>query len=233
MKILKKGLATIPVLALGVILGAALKTGADDMWGDDFHYFVKELLKNPRQVGAFTPCSRYAVEGLVKHVQPRKKKLRVLEVGSGTGVATSKIIEQLLGSDFSLDVIEINTDFCKSLHKRFGRHKEVNVHKIDILQWIPETKYDVIISALPFNNFSEQFVNDVLENYKKMIKPGGIISYIELAMPKRIRGWISGNANGEYKRKRDLIETFRDEHIYEQILVRKNIPPIYVYHLKM
>jgi phospholipid N-methyltransferase len=230
---LQKGLISLP-LVIGLAGGFFLKNGIDTVWGDGVGTFVKGVFNNPKEVGAFTPCSRYVAREVAKHVNPKiRNRLRVLEIGAGTGVLTEKIIENLIGHDFVFDIIEINPDFCKKLYKRFGGYKGVSINAVDILQWHPEEEYDVIVSALPFNNFSEQFVKDVLYKYEEMIASGGHISYVELAMPKRMRSMFAGDHNGEYARKKKFIADFKDAHFDEEILVLKNVPPLYVYHLKV
>lgn len=228
----KKGEAVVAV-AVGLLCsGILVKKGIDDLWGKEAKMFVKQLIFHPSQVGAFTPCSKYVAQEVTKHVKKDKKDLRVLEVGAGTGILTEHIVKNL-PEGARCDVVEINQDFCKVLHKRFGAHENVTIHAIDILQWYPEAQYDVIVSALPFNIFSEQFIQDIFDKYTQILRPGGRISYVELSGASLRKLLLSPKKKDLLQKKFDLVKSIREQYLDETVTVFCNIPPIYVHHLKV
>lgn len=235
-KHIKKGSAlfTTAVLIGGIFTGVCLEKGVNEMWGEGSSSFMIALIRDPRKVGAFSPSSCYAAREIVRSIVPSPdRKIRVLEVGAGTGVFTREIINRLQGYSYDLDIIELEPDFCRQLYRKFGHIKNVKIHAIDVLQWAPDKKYDVIISALPFTNFSEDFVRTVLEKYEKILVPNGRLSYIKIMVPNFLRKFFLRRKPEEFKRREEFIEHFKQKYSEETVLVFKNLPPLYVEHLRL
>jgi len=233
---LKKGsvLFTTAILIGGIVTGVYLEKGATKMWGEEAGSFMLGLARNPQTVGAFAPCSTYTAVELSRFVVPYEdRKIRVLEVGAGTGVVTKEIIKRLEGYNYEFDVIEIDPDFCKTLYKRFGYNRNVSINAIDILQWAPEKKYDIIISILPYSNFSEDFVKSVLHKFTNLLKENGRISYVKTRVPEIMRRFFLRKRPEEYLRREALIENFKNKYLDEEVLILKNILPLDIIHLKV
>ena len=114
-KMLKKGEITVVLLAGIIASGAVIGYGVREVLPDGTVSFVKEWVTHPSQVGAFAPCSKFVAAEIVRPLkeaikEKNGKKIRVLEVGSGPGVLSRKIVEVLKESDanFQLDLVEIN-----------------------------------------------------------------------------------------------------------------------------
>lgn len=235
----KKGEVVTTVL-IGVIASSAVITyGAKEICGPGVTVFVQEWVSHPVEVGSCAPCSKHVAQEIVRFVEP-KPALRVLEVGAGTGVFTRAIVEKLDQQDpkeqknsYVFDVVEINDAFADALKKEFAGNSNVKVHQADITQWKPTEKYDIIISALPFNIFDIKAVEAILESYKEWVVPGGRISYIELAGIMSVgKLFMTKKAKSDFKKKYTLVKAFKDAHLQETKTVYLNVPPVHVHHLK-
>ena len=56
--------------------------------------FLKESLKNIRQIGSIFPSSRFVVRKMIEPID-FEKKITILELGSGTGVITKQLLEKI------------------------------------------------------------------------------------------------------------------------------------------
>ena len=200
--------------------------------------FLSSFFKDPYKIGSITPSSVYLGREITKYVEnsDKDKKIKVLEVGAGTGVFTESIVNKLAGNNYTLDVIEIDSDLSDILKKRF--EKEIEVGKVNIicssiLDWAPEYYYDSIISGLPFNYFDCASVMEILNKYETMIKPGGGISYFEyFGMSKLKPYFLRGERKKDFKEMLSVIQEFKDRFQAEAKFVFRNILPAVVYHLK-
>ena len=236
----KKG-EVVTTILIGVIASSAVITyGAKEICGPGVTVFVQEWVSHPVEVGSCAPCSKHVAQEIVRFVQ-QKPALRVLEVGAGTGVFTRAIVAKLekeardhqTNNDYVFDVVEINEAFVDALKKEFAGNSNVKVHQADITQWKPTEKYDIIISALPFNIFDIKTVEAILKSYKEWVVPGGRISYIELAGIMNVgKLFMTKKAKTEFKKKYTLVKAFKDAHLQETKTVYLNVPPVHVHHLK-
>jgi phospholipid N-methyltransferase len=232
-KLLKRGEIAAVLLLGAVATGTAINYGVKDVCGPGITLFAKEFIAHPTGVGSCTPCSKHVANQMVRFLDTKANKpLRVLEVGAGTGTFTHTIADHLKDKKFKLDVIEINPIFSKVLKKDFSKTAHVTIHEADITQWQPTQKYDIIISALPFNAFDAEIIKQILDLYEQWIVPSGRISYIELAGVNIRKPFMTSKSRAVFDEKYKVISDFKDAHLDETVTVFRNIPPIYVHHLK-
>jgi len=75
--------------------------------------FFKQYLKNPRQVGAVFPSSRFLVRKMLEPIDFERARI-IVELGSGEGKFTRAILKRMR-PDSRLYVIEINPKFIEKL----------------------------------------------------------------------------------------------------------------------
>ena len=126
--------------------------------------FLKESLKNIRQIGSIFPSSRFVVRKMIEPID-FEKKIIVLELGSGTGVITKQIIEKL-NSDSTLICFETNQKFCQELEKMKNEkmtliNKSAETMKTYIKQLKIE-QVDYIVSSVPLMTISQEDTNKIL-----------------------------------------------------------------------
>jgi phosphatidylethanolamine/phosphatidyl-N-methylethanolamine N-methyltransferase len=199
----------------------------------DTTLFLLQFIKHPNDIGAVTPSSIHLAEAMASYVandMKSKKGKKYLEAGAGTGAFTKTIINKLSPNDH-LDIIEINPKFCERLEKKYSGLKNVAIHVGSVLEWVPEYKYDAIISSLPFNAFRANFVRDIFEHYQKITKPGGYISYCEyMALPGIRKLFLSPKAKEELQETLNETARFEEKFQVRADKVYANLPPALVHH---
>ena len=164
---------------------------------------------------------------------------RILEVGPGTGAVTVQIIHDLRPGD-QLDLVERNDQFVAHLRERIamaepfrsaaGRTSLLHASVEDL----PEDRpYDLIISGLPLNNFSVDSVREILTKTRKLLVPGGTLSFFEYVAVRRVKSLVSGRADRE--RLTGISRVFREVLSSTEVrrdLVLANVPPAWVHHVR-
>lgn len=232
----KKGQAAALLLGILVISGAVAKKGLEKIFGPRADIFIIQLVKHPTEVGALVPCSKFVAYEITASIREQRQKnpdkpLRILEVGAGNGIFTSQIIKEA-PENSHIDVIEINTDFCELLRNQFAHLPNLFVHEIDVLQFNPSLQYDVIISALPFNIFQDEFLSNIFNHYKALIVKGGSLSYFEYCALMNIKKiFLPSKELMLLEKKLSIISNFREKYLKKSVKVLANVPPVYVHHL--
>ena len=90
------------------------------------------------------------------------ENLNILEIGPGNGSLTDKI---LLKKPSKLTLIEIDNDLKENLKKKYQFNNNVKLINADILKILLKTKYQLVISNLPYNISSQILVKLSLLNY--------------------------------------------------------------------
>jgi phosphatidylethanolamine/phosphatidyl-N-methylethanolamine N-methyltransferase len=146
--------------------------------------FLIGFFRNPVAMGSIFPSSFALTNKLVRPIKTSSDPIgrRYLEVGAGTGAVTESMVKKLSKIDH-LDVVEIDPTLCDILRKKFGQYQNVKIIQASVLA-LEETPYDGIISSLPFNQFDAQFVQQVFDKYKKMMKESAFLTYYEYKYPR-------------------------------------------------
>jgi len=138
--------------------------------------FIKEFWKDKKMIGSILPSSKFLAAKMLNHIPLENTKL-IIELGPGTGIFTEKIIEKINASTH-LIVLELNPELCKELKAKINlpnvHIKEASADKIgEIMKEFGFEKADIIISSLPFANFSVELRNSILEVVKKSLNENG------------------------------------------------------------
>lgn len=222
----------IAIIGLVIFLGVSLDERARNVVSESCS-FIYALVRSPKNIGAIVPSSPFLAKKIVKHIQRRGYPINILEVGAGTGVFTGKIIEKMDELD-RLDVIELDADLCEILRKKCKTYKNVFIHCLSVTDFKADVSYDFIVSGLPFNAFSSGLVASIIQKYKNLIKPNGIISYFEYFWGASIRRVFSvGQNKTDFIKNMKILQDFRDDFLIERDQIFLNIPPAYAYHLQI
>ncbi|MFI0435678.1 MAG: class I SAM-dependent methyltransferase [Parachlamydiaceae bacterium] len=200
-----------------------------------YFLFFSHFLKNPKAVGAAAPLSQGVIDQIVKPLSKREQLngVRILEVGAGIGNVTQSIKELLSPKDH-LDIIEINSEYCRVLEKRFNQSANVSIHCLSVIDWKPGKPYDFIISTLPFNSFDPLFVKEIFSHYTELLNPTGILSYVEYIGLQDIHLAFSKGEKRDiiHKRKGFLLD-LQKRCLIEKKQILGNFPPCNIYHMSM
>ncbi len=158
---------------------------------------------------------------------------RWLEVGPGTGVFTRRLIGALNEGDH-LDVVELNTRFCKHLRKavlpKCG--DQVTLHEGSIEEVSLDGGYDGIVCGLPYNIFPTHVSRSIIRHLVSMLKEDGTLSFFEYAAIRNLRRMVGNKDMRRVTRwHARFVERLQDDMDSSRELVLMNVPPAWAVHL--
>ena len=119
---------------------------------------MKQLFRNPKQVGAFSQSSRVLARRIAEGIG---NSTRIVELGAGTGVVTREILK-LLPDEGSLTSFEIDPSFCDCLEKiDDDRLAVINANAMQCESYVRD--FDCIVSALPLALFTPAEISSIIE----------------------------------------------------------------------
>lgn len=146
---------------------------------DNVH-FLTEWAKDPKGIGSITPTSKQAAKLMVSQI-PMECDLPILELGPGTGIITSTMIEMGM-EPTRITSIEYDKSFCKHLRKTFPKVTfiEGDAFNLDTtLKDYPIKKFGAILSGIPLLNFKQKERLALLEGALNWLDPG--MPFIQLS----------------------------------------------------
>lgn len=195
--------------------------------------FFFQFLCQPSVVGSLAPSSLGLAKTIVnlipKTLEKDSPSRRILEVGPGTGAFTEQIIRRMGPNDI-LDLVEFDEKFCETLRKKYHNIPQVHIHHQSITDY-NEKEYDFIVSGLPLNAFSSQFVDEVFKKLESLAKDQGNISYFEYMLIPQIKLLFSKRADkSNLETILKLKKDFYKKHQLRTDRVWFNITPANVKH---
>jgi phospholipid N-methyltransferase len=208
-----------------------------------FHEYVtffREVRESFHTTGAIAPSGRPLARAVASQLHARNGPRRILEVGAGTGALTREIVRHI-GARDCLHIAELNERFVAILRRRFDREAafrraaaQTRIYHVAVQELCPDEPYDFVISGLPLNNFSSGLVREILDTFRRLLAPGGVLSFFQYLwirdlrvpfapLPERRRLTRVGHMINAYTR--------RFEFSRETVLL--NLPPALVHHLRI
>ena len=137
---------------------------------------LSSFMKNPKEVGAVAPSSRYLTKEIVKHIDFESSK-NIVELGPGLGTFT-KVILKKAKPGARLFCFEINKKLCGYLKKTIDDKKLViiNAGAEELgshLKKLKISKVDCIVSGLPFRNFPIAKKSKIIKEVKNLLSDKG------------------------------------------------------------
>ena len=110
------------------------------------------------------------------------KKLRILEVGAGTGATTTPVIKSLEGCNYEYHFTDISKYFFKDASKNFGKNNRVQIYEFDLNkstkeQGMTDNYFDIIIAAYVLNNVKD--IHKSILKLEQMAAPNAIVMFSE------------------------------------------------------
>lgn len=182
--------------------------------------FFTQFIIHPSKTGAVLPSNDRLCE-LMTDIADLKQISTVIELGSGTGVITERIMQKK-GPDTKFFAMEINPTFVEATKQRCPdavvyQSSAENARKH--LEFHGESGCDRIISSLPWSTFNGETQELILNAIYETLKPGGkFLTYaysLGLLFPS---AW----------RLRKLLNTKFDK-VTKSSIVWTNIPPAFIY----
>ena len=142
--------------------------------------------------------------------------------------------------DDRLTLVEHNGEFVARLRERLADEPassavadRVTIHHAGVEELAEDQPYDLIVSGLPLNNFSVEFVREVLAKLERLLAAGGTLSFFEYIAIRRAKALVSGAA--QRARLRGIaaaLDQLLAEPKSAATTCWANIPPAYVHHVR-
>lgn len=190
-----------------------------------FRTFAAEALADYKTTGAVAPSSRYLARAML---QPLvfKPGCVVVELGPGTGVMTSALLEALPSAS-TLLAFEISDRFYGYLKRKFPDQRLVLLntgaqHLQDELHKRGYERVDAIVSSLALGFFSNADRRQLLESFISVMDDQSIFTQYQYMQGMEMQ-------DGKLRRfsVRPLLEEYFDAVRCEKVW--RNIPPAFVY----
>ena len=150
-----------------------MKTESKIRKRDESLLFLKQLVKNPKSLGAVVPSSLVLADFMCRHIDLTKNP-RIIEIGGGTGRFTQALLKNGLSPE-NLCVIELDPAMYEFLQKNFPDVYIVKGNANKLPELLPEgwESADVIVSGIPMVNLSFQDQQQIIQACFKSLSPSG------------------------------------------------------------
>lgn len=178
------------------------------------------FLKNPVQVGALCPSSRYLSEAITANLGIGRHPV-VVELGPGTGAITGAIARKA-GKASRVLAVELDDCLCRSLAGRFANVELIHDSASSLQKILLERSIsgvELIVSGLPWAAFPGSLQLEIINAVSDSLHPGGCFTTFAYLQGLPLPGGI--------KFRRLLLSKF--SRVETLPIVWRNIPPALIY----
>ena len=179
--------------------------------------FLKQWVRNPRELGSITPSSRYLTREVVDRIDFSRAR-HIAELGPGTGVFTQAILERL-APDGRVLAVDTNAGFVEHLRREIRDPRltvvEASAERID--QLVAEAGWpgvDAIVSGIPYSLLPRPVTRAILQASRRALGDDGL--FVGYQYSRMLRPF--------------LLDVFGNVH-YRSVLL--NLPPAFVYSCRV
>ena len=157
----------------------------------------KNFSKSTNSYDNFANVQKHMAKELMKNLNDDLNEIKILEIGSGTGILTNYLISKYPNSQITL--IDISESMIESCRNKFGNRLNYIVSDAENYEF--ENKFDLIISNATFQWFNN--LSETVEKYKDILNENGKIIF-------------STFAEGTYKELNESFLKVSEEYKYSQ-----------------
>jgi acyl transferase domain-containing protein/NADPH:quinone reductase-like Zn-dependent oxidoreductase/ubiquinone/menaquinone biosynthesis C-methylase UbiE len=129
---------------------------------------------------------------------PQGRRLRILEIGAGTGGTTAAILPELPKGHFQYTFTDLSEAFFSAAEEKFDGHTEIEFRKLDISQDPAsqgyEDDYDLVIATDVIHATPD--LRTTLRNVRSLLRPGGCFTLAEVDNPPVFTDLVFGLTEG-------------------------------------
>ncbi|KAK3936681.1 lovastatin diketide synthase LovF [Diplogelasinospora grovesii] len=125
---------------------------------------------------------------LVKHYVHKNPRAKMIEIGAGTGGATTHVLQNAIGRGNeprvgSYDFTDVSSGFFEAAKDKFQdwdglmRYKKLDIEQDPAAQGFEEGTYDVVIACQCLH--ATKSMDNTMANVRKLLKPGGKLFIME------------------------------------------------------
>jgi len=138
--------------------------------------FFSNFLKNPAEVAAISPSSKYVISKIIKNIDFSNAEC-IVEYGPGIGTITKPVLENL-APDAKLICLESNAKFCSFLTKDIKDPRLIVINdtaqNLDLhIKRLNITNVDYVLSGIPFSLIKTENKKDIIKKTKDSLRGGG------------------------------------------------------------
>jgi 3-oxoacyl-(acyl-carrier-protein) synthase/SAM-dependent methyltransferase/acyl carrier protein len=168
----------------GVLLGDVLtgrKGALETLFPDGSFALAEGLYKTSAQARYVNPIIASAVDAAAQ-VFGRRRSVRILEVGGGTGGTTSAILPLLPSGKVEYWFTDLSELFLRRAHREFSQYEFVRYRLFDIDrefedQGFRDGMFDVVVAANVIH--AARDLASALDRLQHLLSPGGILALLE------------------------------------------------------
>ena len=150
---------------------------------------------------------KHMIKAIIK-IYKNKKNLKILEIGSGTGRFTKKIIKYF--PEISLQLIEPDKECIIGLKKLFSKNKNVKIIQSSAEKAVIAENFDIIFMATSFHHIPYKYKKKVLQKIFNSLSTDGFFVLSD--------NFIADYSNEQEKKK--VLTKYHDKWISD--CVKKN-----------
>lgn len=175
--LLKKQAECLPAILRNEVDPGAMLSEEDDFGIYEHLYRDAAYLRN------YNLALRFAMERIIGAL-PRRRKLRILEVGAGTGGTAAYVLPLLAGDDHEYFFTDQSEDYLQAGARKLQGSKNVHYQVLDI-GIDPETQdfenhcFDIIICVHTLHTVDDAL--QAMDHIKELLTPSGILLLVEPA----------------------------------------------------
>lgn len=138
--------------------------------------FLRQMARNPRQIGAIAPSSSALARLMSRHVRLDPDGI-IVEIGAGTGVVTRVLLEAGVPRE-RLVSVELDSRLHSFLQKRFPGLSILQGDAAELATMLPPHlvgKVSTIVSSLPLKAMPWPVQERIVNGLLAVLRPGGAI----------------------------------------------------------
>jgi phospholipid N-methyltransferase len=148
---------------------------------------LSRFLRHPRAVGAIAPSSPSLARAMVEHLD-LDGRVRVVELGPGTGAFTGAIVSRL-GPSARYLAIDRDPVFVEQIKKQWPHVDCVCASAADLPALAAArrmTPVDHVVSGLPFASLPAAVTTQILDGLERTLRPGGTFTTFQYVHAYRL-----------------------------------------------